>query len=83
MKKSSKFSLKKRSLDISFQHKNEASYKFSKKKKLLHFAEKRAGAERVNITILTCGYHIFLALLPTWTQYGSYLGMLTCKIIND
>ena len=32
MKKSSKSSLKKRSLDISLQHKNEASYKFSKKK---------------------------------------------------
>ena len=47
-KKSSKSSLKKkRSLDISLQHKNEATYKFSKKK-LLHLAEKRAGAERVN-----------------------------------
>ena len=33
MKKSSKSSLKKRSLDISLQHKNEASYEFSKKKK--------------------------------------------------
>ena len=42
MKKSSMSSLKKRSLDISLQHKNEASYKFSKKK-LLHLAEKRAG----------------------------------------
>ena len=31
MKKSSKSSLNKRSLDISLQHKNEASYKFSKK----------------------------------------------------
>ena len=31
MKKSSKTSLKKRSLDISLQHKNEASYIFSKK----------------------------------------------------
>ena len=31
MKKSSKSSLKKRSPDISLQHKNEASYKFSKK----------------------------------------------------
>ena len=31
MKKSLKSSLKKRSLDISLQHKNEASYKFSKK----------------------------------------------------
>ena len=40
---------KKRSLDISLQHKNEASYKFSKKKKtLLHLADFRAGAERVN-----------------------------------
>ena len=38
---------KKRSLDISLQHKNEASYKFSKKK-LLHLSEKRAGDERVN-----------------------------------
>ena len=46
MKKSSKSSLKERSLDISLQHKNEASYKFSKKK-LLHLAKKRAGAERV------------------------------------
>ena len=42
------FSLKKkRFLDISLQYKNKASYKFSKKK-LLHLAEKRAGAERVN-----------------------------------
>ena len=32
MKKSSKSSLKKGSLDISLQQKNEASYKFSKKK---------------------------------------------------
>ena len=47
MKKSSKSSPKQRSLDISLQHKNEASYKFSKKK-LLHSTEKRAGAERVN-----------------------------------
>ena len=47
MKKSSKSSLKKRSPDISLQHKNEASYKFSKKK-LLHLADFRAGAERVN-----------------------------------
>ena len=31
MKKSSKSSLKKRSLDLSLQHKNQASYKFSKK----------------------------------------------------
>ena len=31
MKKSSKSSLKKRSLDISLQHKNGASYKLSKK----------------------------------------------------
>ena len=37
-------SLKKRSLDISLQHKNEANYEFSKKK-LLHLAEKRAGGE--------------------------------------
>ena len=48
MKNSSKSSLKKRSLDISLQHKNQASYKFSKKKKLLHLAKKRAGGERVN-----------------------------------
>ena len=52
MKKSSKSSKKKkkkkRSTDISLQHKNEASYEFSKKKQLLHLAEKRAGAERVN-----------------------------------
>ena len=47
MKKSSKSSQKKRSLDISLQHKNQASYKFSKKK-LLHLAEKRAGGERVS-----------------------------------
>ena len=31
MKKSSKSSLKERSLDISLQHENQASYKFSKK----------------------------------------------------
>ena len=48
MKKRSKSSLKKRSLDISLQLKNKASYKFSKKK-LLHFADFRAGAEGVNI----------------------------------
>ena len=48
MKISSKSSLKERSPDISLQHKNEASYKFSKKI-LLHLAEKRAGVERVNI----------------------------------
>ena len=53
MKKSSKSFLKKRSLDISLQHKSEATYKFSgekkkkKKKKLLHLAKKRTGAERV------------------------------------
>ena len=46
MKKSSKYSPKERSLDISLQHKNEASYKFSKKK-LLNLADFRAGAERV------------------------------------
>ena len=49
MKKSSKPSLKIRSLDIFLQHKNEASYKFSKKKKKsLHLADFRAGAEWVN-----------------------------------
>ena len=50
MKKSSTSSLKKkkRSPDISLQHKNKASYKFSKKN-LLHLAEKRAGTERVKI----------------------------------
>ena len=48
MKKSSK------SLDISLQHKNEASYKFSKKKKkLLHLAEKGAGAQGVNDKLTT------------------------------
>ena len=46
MKNSSKSSLKKMSLDISLQHKNEATYKFSKKK-LLQLAEKGAGVERV------------------------------------
>ena len=49
MKKSSS-SLKKRSLDISLQHKNEASYEFSKKK-LLHLADFRVGAERVKAPI--------------------------------
>ena len=48
MKKNSKSSVKKRSPDRSLQHKNTASYKFSKKN-LLHLAEKRAGAERVNM----------------------------------
>ena len=48
MKKSGKSSLKKkRPLDISLQHKNEATYKFSKKK-VLHLAKKRAGGETVN-----------------------------------
>ena len=42
------FSKKKKSLDISLQHKNRASNKFSKKK-LLYLAENRAGAERVNM----------------------------------
>ena len=46
MKKSSESSLKKRSPDIYLQHKNQATYKFSKKK-LLHLAENRAGGERV------------------------------------
>ena len=54
MKKSSKSSLNKRSLDISLQHKNEASHKFSKKKKLLHLAEKKAGAEKVNCSFQLC-----------------------------
>ena len=45
MKKSSESSLKKRSLDVSLQHKNEASYKFLKN--LLHLADFRACAERV------------------------------------
>ena len=49
MKRSSRSSLKKRSLDISLQHKNQASYTFSKKK-LLHSAKNRASAERVNRT---------------------------------
>ena len=48
MKKSSKSSLKERSLDIFLQHENQASYKFSKKKKL-HLAKNRSGAERVKI----------------------------------
>ena len=52
MKKSSKSSLKKRSLDISLQHKDEASYKFLKK--ILHLAENRAGAERAKpLSVLT------------------------------
>ena len=46
MKKKFNECSKKRSLDISLQHKNEASYEFSKKK-LLHSADFRAGAERV------------------------------------
>ena len=46
-KKFKVFAKKKRSLDISLQHKNQASYKFSKKK-LLHLAKNRAGAESVN-----------------------------------
>ena len=41
MKKSSKSSLKKRSLDISLQHKNEASCKFSIKKKFCTWLKKR------------------------------------------
>ena len=53
--KSSKSCLKKRSLDISLQHKNEASYKFSIKK-LLHLAKSRAGAERVNLFSATRHY---------------------------
>ena len=36
---------------MSLQHKNVASYKFSKKKKLLHLADFRTGAERVKIDI--------------------------------
>ena len=47
-KKTSNPSLKKRSLDISLQHKNRASNKL-KKKNLLYLAENRAGAERVNV----------------------------------
>ena len=54
MKKSSKSPLNKRSLDISLQHKNEASYKKKKKKKkkLLHLAEKSPGAERVKYLLI-------------------------------
>ena len=51
MKKSSKSPLKKRSLDISLQHKNQASYKFSKKK-LLHLAKNKAVGERVKHPIM-------------------------------
>ena len=53
-KKTSNPSLIKRSLDISLQHKNRASNKFSKKKKkkLLYLAENRAGAERVKIDLI-------------------------------
>ena len=40
MKKSSKSSLKKRSLDISLQHKNEATYKLSKKKNFCTWPKK-------------------------------------------
>ena len=65
MKKSSKSPLKKRSCDISLQHKNEASYKFSKKKKnLLHSAEKRAGVERVNFRPLNGKWY---ASVPVWS----------------
>ena len=54
MKKSSKSSLKKRSRDISLEHKNQASYKFSKNK-LLYLAKNRAGTERVkNILRMNC-----------------------------
>ena len=47
MKKSSKSSLKKRSPDISLHHKNEASYKFSKKN-FCTWPKKGPGDERVN-----------------------------------
>ena len=40
MKKGSKSSLKKRSLDISLQHKNEASYKFFRKKNFCTWPKK-------------------------------------------
>ena len=36
---------------IYLQHKNQASYKFSKKKNL-HLAEKRGGGERLNAVVL-------------------------------
>ena len=63
MKKSSKSSLKKkRSHDTSLQHKNEASYKL-KKKKLLHLAEKRSGAERVKKKHFQIAYHQNVHLL--------------------
>ena len=52
-KKNSNPSLKKRSLDISLQHKNRASNKFSKKK--LFSAENRLGSERVNDVYLSAG----------------------------
>ena len=54
MKKKFKVSPKKRSLDVSLQHKNEASYKFSKKK-LLHSAETRTEAERFHIALNLSG----------------------------
>ena len=53
MKKSSKSSLKKkkkRSLDISLQHKNEASYKVSKIK-TFGLGQKSPGAERVKVPL--------------------------------
>ena len=56
-KKFKVFSKKKGSFDISLQHKIEASYKFSKKK-LLHLADFRAGAERLKyqqqLRYMTC-----------------------------
>ena len=57
MRKSSKSSLKKRSLDISLQHKNQPTYKFSKIN--LHLADKRAGAERVKKNVFIMQHRIF------------------------
>ena len=58
--------MKKRSPDISLQHKNQASYNFSKKK-LLHLAEKTAGGERVNTQTL----NLDLVLMTFVTSCGA------------
>ena len=65
IKKSAKSFLKKTSLDISLQHKNKANYKCSKKKKkkLLHLANFRAGADRVKE-----GHHAYLS--PSYEANG-------------
>ena len=86
MKKSSKSSLKKRSHDISLQHKNEASYKFSKKnfctwqkkglelKGLINFLQFKGIDNLSVINILLLWENSLAFYLFLWEKSYSYVG---------